>query len=488
MEYLQSYEDSRGDIDPSQKQARHDNATEALAGVLAELANPAAHAANQGISAFGGDGDSAMQNGENGNSEVVTIPLNVDDELADIPAEMRETVAKEIAAFRDRSTRRDLERLKREEEIEAQERAKRPGSPPRNSSIPVGPRDRQVPNAPLGPKGFAGTQMPKDYQKNVSFVNGTSSNGWIDREDEDSDADDDELENRKQTKKLEEQEKEYLNQERKWLNREKSRTAAIEREKTRDQEENEKRGSLKEREAKRLSAFNDEEESSRKQLEYYKDRSQWVRSRANIRSRESHLDDQDRADEERDKARDRRQQDEARGMADDFLNRQAMELDEKDRSRQEPQRFKLSLGAAAQKAQTQAQSKKTVTEIESLLEDDEVDQDKTKRQLIPIQFDPADRKVLSAEESAAAGAKLVQAIPRVGDKDGLWKWSIPWEHLHEEIISEKLRPWIESKLLEILGVQEDFVIDLVETHLKQKGGAQELLDQLSEVRVARAIV
>ena len=57
------------------------------------------------------DGDLNMQNGavDGSNAEVVTIPITVDDELSDIPAEMRETVAKEITAFRDRSKRRDLE-------------------------------------------------------------------------------------------------------------------------------------------------------------------------------------------------------------------------------------------------------------------------------------------------------------------------------------------------------------------------------------------
>ena len=49
---------------------------------------------------------------------VVTIPLTLEDELSDIPPEMRATVAEEIKAFRDRSNRRDIERMRREEELE----------------------------------------------------------------------------------------------------------------------------------------------------------------------------------------------------------------------------------------------------------------------------------------------------------------------------------------------------------------------------------
>ena len=87
--------------------------------------------------------------------EIITIPLTADDELSDIPAEMRETVAAEISAFRERSIRRDMERLKREEEMEAAERRNgrinRLASPPVSAptgpagganGIPLGPRDR----------------------------------------------------------------------------------------------------------------------------------------------------------------------------------------------------------------------------------------------------------------------------------------------------------------------------------------------------------
>ena len=142
-------------------------------------------------------------------AEVVTIPLTVDDELSDIPAEMRDTVAKEIAAFRDRSNRRDLERLRREEEIEAQERARnqqprtsRLASPPPTSSI--GPTNattngagKAVPNAPLGPKGFTGSALPRDYQGNPAFVNGTTTAPAPEEDADNTDASDDELERRR---------------------------------------------------------------------------------------------------------------------------------------------------------------------------------------------------------------------------------------------------------------------------------------------------
>jgi hypothetical protein len=61
------------------------------------------------VSALDGEGDSEMKDAELAkDGEVVTIPITIEDELADIPPEMRANVAKEIAAFRERSTRRDI--------------------------------------------------------------------------------------------------------------------------------------------------------------------------------------------------------------------------------------------------------------------------------------------------------------------------------------------------------------------------------------------
>ncbi len=445
-----------------------------------------------------------MQNGdEKIDAEVVTIPLTIDDELSDIPAEMRETVAKEIAAFRDRSTRRDIERLRKEEELEALERKRnlsqprpsRLASPPFSApsgpalganGIPVGPRDRGVPNAPAGPKGYTESQLPRDYQKGVAFVNGSGINGagaagLINREDEDSDASDEEIERRRREKKEAEQEKLYQDQRRRWLNRERSRTAAVEREKARDKEEEKQQEAEKEAVAKRLKEWDDDLEVSRKVEEYYIDRSLWIRNRATFRSREAQLDELDRTAEDREKAKDLQLREQARGMADDFLNRQAMELDTRAQTPREPQRFKLSLGAAAQKAQAAALNRRTVAEVEGLLEDEEEADSSVKRTLIPIKFDnAADALGLSEEERAQAARQLAADIP--SDKDGLWKWEVKWEFVDETVLGEQLKPFVEKKIVEYLGVQEQMLVEVVEDHIRKRGTPQTLVEQLEGVR------
>lgn len=501
--YLEQWEASRPDQDPIQGQLRLDAAKSALAGVLAEIAHPSAPMKVPDLSSLDRDGDSAMQNGdEKPDAEVVTIPLSADDELSDIPAEMRDTVAKEIQAFRDRSTRRDLERLRKEEEMEALERRRNLGqqsrpsrlaSPPLSApsgpggganGIPIGPRDRSVLNAPSGPKGYTESQIPRDYQKNVTFVNGSGINGagaagLIDREDEDSDASDEEIERRKNQRREAEREKLYEDQKRRWLNRERSRTAAVERERARDKEEEAQKAGDKEAVAKRLREWNDDIEASRKVEEYYLDRSLWIRNRSAFRNREAQMDDVDRTAEERERARDEAQKAQAQGMADDFLNRQAMELDLA--APREPQRFKLSLGAAAQKAQAAASSnRRTVAEVEGLLEDEEESADATKRTLIPIKFDnAADAMGLTEEERKQAAQQLAQTIP--SDKDGLWKWSIKWEFVDETILREQLRPFVERKIVDYLGVQEQMLVEVVEEWVRKRGEPQGLVGELEGV-------
>jgi hypothetical protein len=448
------------------------------------------------------NGDYSMQNGdERVDAEVVTIPLSADDELSDIPAEMRETVAKEIQAFRDRSTRRDLERLRREEEMEAMERRRNMGprpsriaSPPLSApsgpagganGIPVGPRDRNISNVPTGPKGYTESGMPRDYQKGVTFVNGSGINGaaisgLIDREFEDSDASDDEIERRIRDKKEAEQEKLYQDQKRRWLNRERSRTAAVEREKARDKEEQGQKEAEKEAVAKRLREWNDDAEASRKAEEYYLDRSLWIRNRAVFRSRETAMDDTDRNAEDREKAREVQQKEEARGMADDFLNRQAMDLDIQ--APREPQRFKLSLGAAAQKAQAAATGRRTVAEVEGLLEDEEEADSSAKRTLIPIKFDnAADAMGLTEEERTQAVRQLAADIP--SDKEGLWRWPVKWEFVDETVLSDQLKPFVEKKIVEYLGVQEQMLVEVAEDHIRKRGAPQALVEELEGVGI-----
>lgn len=500
LNYLENWQSNRAE-DPSLEQARLDAARSGLKAAIYELFHPPMF-----VKMEEGNEDITMQDADRGdNVEVVNIPLAVDDELADIPAEMRETVAQEIAAFRDRSNRRDMERLKREEEMEALERqrngAPRPsrlaspgpqipnGPAAGTNNIPLGPRG--VPNAPSGPKLQASqtaySTMPRDYQQGVKFVNGSGINGaasgdvWINREEEDDSASDDELERRRNAKREAEQEKLYLDQERRWLNRERSRTAAVNREKEREDEDSANLNAEKEKMAQRLAAWDDDLEASRKTDEYYSDRSMWIRNRAVFRARESAADDRDRIAEQRERQRDQADMEQARGMADSFLDRQAEELESRAATGRAQQPFKLSLGAAAQKVQKEKTiaPRRTIAEVEGLLEDEEEAEKTTKRTLIPIEFDPATAAQMTDEERNEALKNLAHQIPI--EKEALWVWDIKWEFVDDSIVVEKVRPFVEKKIMEYLGVQEQLLVEVVEEHIRNRGKPQDLVEQLEGV-------
>ncbi|KAI6779761.1 snRNP-associated protein-like protein [Emericellopsis cladophorae] len=471
--YLESYQEEKGDEEEATQRYRHGKA--ALRQVVKELFYPPA--------GLGADSNGNAPKTESGdNVEVVNITLAQDDELSDIPAEMREVVAGEIAAFRERSIQRDLERLRKEEEAEEMERQR--NNPARASrlestanggstnNIPLGPRGG-MPNAPSGPRGHDPNR--------IAFVNGGVSNAEysINREDEDTDADDDELYRRQEEKKRLDADRAFAEAERKWVGRERARQNALDRENDRDKQQSETFEERKREQLDRERKWDDEEEMNRREHPYYRDHVGWVRKREMNRAEEDHRDDLDRRAEQDERRREQANRDRARGMADSFLDRQAEELEQRpSESVSAPQPFKLSLGAAAQKAQASkaVTQRRTIAEVEGLLDDEEADTG-VKRQLIPIQYDSTSAAAnMTDEEIALAVRALAQEIPT--DKDGLWNWQVKWDFMDAGVVRDKLRPFVEKKIVEYLGVQEEMLVETVEEHLRNHGTAAALAEEL----------
>jgi hypothetical protein len=469
--YALNWADTRNESDEVIEN-RLDTARQNVASVLNAIFNPSKMSRDF-------DGDISMRGAEFKadplTGEIITIPLSADDELADIPAEMRETVAAEIAAFRHRSTERDMDRLKREKEAEAAEkrgaRYNRLGSPPRSAptgpsasnGIPVGPR-----GAPTGPRGHQ------------NGVNGTTQQPllYVTAEEEDeSDASDEELERRRREKKEAEQEKHYLDMERKWLNRERSKTGALDREKARDDDEVSTVNRAKEAMAKQLREFKDDSESTRRGEEFYRDRSSWARSRQALLKRERKLDEEDRQQQQREQAKQNPRED----TRDQRTTVGAAQPDREQHEQALQPKFKMSLGAAAQqRAQAAASSaRRTVAEVEGLLEDEEEEETTTKRTLIPLQYDKLDAVALTDEERAQAAKQLAADVPT--SKQGLWAWDMKWEFVDEAVMQEQIRPFVEKKIMEYLGVQEEMLVDVVEEHIKNRGSPEELVSELEGV-------
>jgi RNA-binding protein 25 len=486
IKYAEEWSRTRNE-DENTVQFRLDSAKEALSGVLASLFNPPNMPANE----YGGDTTMQDAQAQDGDVEVAFVNLTTgEDELADIPAEMREIVA----AFRDRSNQRDRERLRREEEIEAEER-KRSGrrtSPPPTAptgpgganGIPLGPRaDRGVQGAPSGPKG---SQFPRDYQGGVNFVNGGAINGgsYISREDDDDSASDSEIERRRKKKRDDELEDAYQKQLSRWLKLESRTVSSLGRTSDRVKNQEAEQQAARDAQAKQLAEFDDDHEASTKRHIYYRDHGDYMREREKVREREAKEDAVDRHQEEREMASHSRQREAARGQADAFLDQQAEEIMRTQEQHEPAAQFKISLGAAAKKLEkTAAPARRTAADVENLLEDEEPADaaGSKKRTLIPINYDAAIRANLTEEEVAEAQRQLARDIP--SDKKGLWEWKVSWTHLPEKNIDKDIREWTANKALELTGLQDEDLVEAVVGHLRNRGSPQALLEDMEPVSI-----
>lgn len=444
--------------------------------------------------------DTAMDYERTGEAiEIVNIGMGQEDELSDIPSEIREVVLKEIAAFRERSNQHDLERLRGEEEFEEQERRRN------GASRPVATHDGSN-GTPLGPRGAPSGPRAHNGNGNSSFVNGGVENGsGPSYRDDDTDASDEELQRRHLREEQAEADKSYEDAERRWANRERARQAALDREQNREKNGAEAQQQRAQARLAQDKEWDDEREAGRKSHPYYRDRAAWARKRGMDRADEEARDEADRRQERDEQRRTQAQLERARGMADSFLDKQA---EESDRAATEaasaaaaaaasaaaaettaaaPQPFKLSLGAAAQKAHASrtaaTQRRRTVAEVEGLLDDEEEQAQGTRRrQLIPME--PVDTRGsgtgadggMTEEEVSRAVRALAQEIP--SDRDGLWAWPVQWDYMDDGVMAGRLRPFVERKIVEYLGVQEEMLVEAVEEHLRKHGTAAALVEEL----------
>ncbi|KAJ3492653.1 hypothetical protein NLG97_g5246 [Lecanicillium saksenae] len=83
---------------------------------------------------------------------------------------------------------------------------------------------------------------------------------------------------------------------------------------------------------------------------------------------------------------------------------------------------------------------------------------------------------INLPQLSQAVRKLAQEIP--SDKDGLWNWQVQWDYMDDGVIADKLKPFVEKKIVEYLGVQEEMLVEAVEEHLRKHGTAATLAEEL----------
>jgi hypothetical protein len=182
-----------------------------------------------------------------------------------------------------------------------------------------------------------------------------------------------------------------------------------------------------------LLKWDDDLETERQVEEYYKDHQSWARTRVAVRRKEADRDERDRHAEEREinKGRSR-----AAALADSFLEQQAFEIDSKMGdvlSSSVPQPLRLRMTRENIKTAPVSPAKRTVEDVEGLLEEDEEDEDdqaraRKKRLLIPLEYDGDEARNRNDEKSREDQLRnLVSSIP--SDTKGLWEYPVHWDVL-----------------------------------------------------------
>ncbi|KAK9454270.1 hypothetical protein V1511DRAFT_421408 [Dipodascopsis uninucleata] len=193
-----------------------------------------------------------------------------DDDLADLPPEQREIVAREITAFRERANQREQERLKHEQELLA-------GSSGTTESH-------------LSISASITTSLPKTTLTNIAPMRTmlptiTASTADL--------SDDEEAEERRREKEEDELEDQFIERERRFLRDERVRIAAAERDDDRERDEHVRYRRERDAQLRRLADFDDDEEREHATEEYYRDHSSWLRHRTAFRTREREADERE---------------------------------------------------------------------------------------------------------------------------------------------------------------------------------------------------
>ncbi|RIA79856.1 hypothetical protein C1645_793674 [Glomus cerebriforme] len=391
---------------------------------------------------------------------------------ADLPPDQKDLIYREIAFFRERAAARERER-QREEEERASRRAK--AEKERERSHGRENRERERERERERDRDRDRDRQYGHYHQSVNFVPARDSRR------ESYVLDDEEEEQRRQAKRKTEMEMAFKERERRWQHREETMATNREREAERDLDIREKQIRDREIMARKLAEWDDDAEAERGQEEYYRDRSRWWFHRQQFRARELAMDESDRLREqqeiESEQHRLRMLEEERKQRAEAIeaeLNneKEISILATNGTSQNNNVKAKLTLNLSSKRRAALM----TSTEDEEFDDDEGIESKRKRRVLVPLEYSDNEDDEKKTEERKKKIKELVATIPT--DKEAIWNWNVKWEELDENILSKKLQPFVNKKIVEYLGVQEDELVSFVIDHLRNKKPAADLIKEM----------
>ncbi|WVF70986.1 hypothetical protein IAT40_005782 [Kwoniella sp. CBS 6097] len=452
-----------------------------------------------------GGGDSPLQ---------VIVPAHLQDlQEGDLPEEQRVAVLDQIAIFRENSARREKEKKAMEEEKERFRHMQQAQQGPGGRGTPGGATSnygygnnralgkqqqqaemrswgQQTPashgqQTPLPHQNGAGPSRARDpqaYDKPVGFVPAQSAESKVD-----SGRTDEEEEEIRRQRKQREKDIALRDAERRVENRERGRIEALNRELGHRKAQADLVERNRRRQEDQYENWDDDEIVEKGRELFYADRATWRARRARIRQKEYQDDVRDRQQEEDEQAALERESEE-------FLKKQMAELAELETAQkarglltEDAAPIKLAIQAPVIEVKPKEEKKLVAAPPRPVAfggeeDDDEENERKKRRAFIRLDADGDGEGSTEAERIAKRNAKLLEIKKDIpSDRRSLWRTEIEWAALGESVVRNKIKPFVQGKITDFLGELDQDLADFVLEHIKDKKGADDLVDGLEPI-------
>ncbi|KAI9266749.1 hypothetical protein BDA99DRAFT_506588 [Phascolomyces articulosus] len=398
-------------------------------------------------------------------------------------------INKELAFFKERAAQRDQEKQRiRDERREEEEYLRR-----RTRSPSSRRRRRQT--------------SEERRSSRDDFIRGTTEQLSSSQTQEEMEMSDEELERRREEKHEKDVEVAFRQRERRLEGREATRLRNYERDIQRLKEAEERQIKEKEYWATRLAEWDDDIEIERGEEEFYMNRSRWRRHRELVRRREDERDEEDRRLEDQEIVDEQKRIEQKERMIRQKQEEEQRQREEEAKKVEETPRIAIK--------PTKISFNAPIKRISAMGGGEEEDEDehggRKRRVLVPLDYSDVemaldsnntnedDEEGTSAEAMKAAGSpeidqeerakkvkELINSIP--SSEQELWNWSVKWDQVDEELIDQKLKPFISKKIAEIVGAEDDEFVGFILDFVRQQRTPDSLVKELEMTLDAEALV
>jgi RNA-binding protein 25 len=122
--------------------------------------------------------------------------------------------------------------------------------------------------------------------------------------------------------------------------------------------------------------------------------------------------------------------------------------------------------------------KKSIQPINQLFAEEEEDHSSFKKAKLTPSASLSEAKSQSDEKKKAV-KKLVESIPT--DRDELFAYQIDWSQVDQTLMEKRIRPWINKKIIEYIGEEEQSLNDFICTKIEQQTKPDKLLEEVKVI-------